>query len=85
MWTKLFNILGSGQDIFLKSFGEVPRIFVGQPLITLVLFGISVETSQDHLKKISEIYFIQKWRYPRICLISVRKKQTNRLTDIQEI
>ena len=24
--TKLFNIFGSGLDIFLKSFGDIPRI-----------------------------------------------------------
>ena len=41
--------------------------------------------SQECLKKNSERYIIQKWRYPHICLISVREYQTNRLTDIQEI
>ena len=35
--------------------------------------------------KKSKIYIIQNWRYPYICLISVRKKPTKRLTDIPEI
>ena len=29
--------------------------------------------SKECLQKISEKYIIQKWRYPNICLISVRK------------
>ena len=29
--------------------------------------------SQECLKKISKKYVIKKWRYPHICLISVRK------------
>ena len=37
------------------------------------------------MSKKSERYLVQNWRYPYICLISVRKYPTNRLTDIQEI